>query len=174
MNYINLDQNLIKQEHLEKIPNMWKEQTLQIHSTSVYLEPNFIMLKLPTVLTFLVLSTLIILKPVLIREILALWSNKRKLKTNLPEMLGNCVQPTEKFQLTGLVLSKKLLDKNVSYINPMFQSNKKLISNLIFYKLFQDLIAVLTSLMNNTEKIGDVIVQLVYTKVLLIYHYKVF
>ena len=114
------------------------------------------------------------LKPVLIREILALWSNKRKLKTNLPEMLGNCVQPTEKFQLTGLVLSKKLLDKNVSYINPMFQSNKKLISNLIFYKLFQDLIAVSTSLMNNTEKIGDVIVQLVYSKVLLIYHYKVF
>jgi hypothetical protein len=117
---------------------------------------------------------LIILKPVLIREILALWSNKRKPKTNLPEMPGNCVLLTEKFQLTGLVLSKKLLAKNVSYTHPMFLSNKKLISNLTFYKLFLDLIAVLTSLMNNTEKIGDAIVQLVYTKVLLIYHYKVF
>lgn len=132
------------------------------------------MLKLPIVPTFLVLLMLIILKPVSIRETLALWSNKRKQKTNQPEMHGNCVLLMEKSQLIGLVLSKNLLDKNVSSINPMFQSNKKLISNLIFYKLFLDLIAVLTSLMNNTEKIGDVTVQLVYTKVLSIYHYKVF
>ena len=153
---------------------MWKEQILLIHFTSVYLDKNFIMLKLPIVPTFLVLLMLIILKPVSIRETLALWSNKRKQKTNQPEMHGNCVLLMEKSQLIGLVLSKNLLDKNVSSINPMFQSNKKLISNLIFYKLFLDLIAVLTSLMNNTEKIGDVTVQLVYTKVLSIYHYKVF
>ena len=115
---------------------MQKEQIHQIHFISVYQEQNFIMLKLQNVPTFLVLLILIILKPVQIRDILVLWSNKRKQKTNLPEMLGNCVPLMEKSQPNGLLLSKKLLDKKLLSISQMFQLNKKLISNLIFYKLF--------------------------------------
>ena len=132
------------------------------------------MLKTQNALIFLVLLILITLKPVLTEDTLASWSNKKNLKTNLQEMLGNCAQLTEKSQPSGLAKFKKLLDKNASSMLQMFQSNKKLISNLISYKLFLALIAVLTSLMNNTEKIGDATAQLDYTKVLLIYHYKVF
>lgn len=125
-------------------------------------------------LTFLESLISITLRPVLIRDTLASWSNKRNLKTNPPETLGNCVQLMEKFQPNGHAPFKKLLDKNVLSTKPMSHSNKKLISNLISCKLSLDLTAASISTMNNTVKIGVATVQLGYTKVPSIYHWLVF
>jgi hypothetical protein len=60
------------------------------------------MLKMTLALTFSGLSILIILKPVLIKDIPVSWSNKKNQPTNPLEMLGNFVPQLVKSQLIGL------------------------------------------------------------------------